>query len=87
MLPRPIRRNRDTTPGDVSAALEPPRNNFVNVTANREGVETASVEAEPSNDMGGKRRVDGAPADWKGGRNDPCWCGSGEKYKRCHGKV
>ena len=18
------------------------------------------------------------------GRNDPCWCGSGEKYKRCH---
>jgi preprotein translocase subunit SecA len=20
------------------------------------------------------------------GRNDPCWCGSGKKYKRCHGK-
>jgi len=19
------------------------------------------------------------------GRNDPCWCGSGQKYKRCHG--
>ena len=18
------------------------------------------------------------------GRNDPCWCGSGMKYKRCH---
>ena len=18
------------------------------------------------------------------GRNDPCWCGSGKKYKRCH---
>ena len=18
------------------------------------------------------------------GRNDPCWCGSGNKYKRCH---
>ncbi len=18
------------------------------------------------------------------GRNDPCWCGSGEKYKNCH---
>ena len=18
------------------------------------------------------------------GRNDPCWCGSGRKYKRCH---
>lgn len=21
----------------------------------------------------------------KPGRNDPCWCGSGQKYKRCHG--
>jgi preprotein translocase subunit SecA len=19
------------------------------------------------------------------GRNDPCWCGSGKKFKRCHG--
>ena len=27
-----------------------------------------------------------APPSWKGGRNDPCWCGSGQKYKRCHGK-
>ncbi len=26
----------------------------------------------------------GAPAR-KIGRNDPCWCGSGKKYKRCHG--
>ena len=23
--------------------------------------------------------------DEKIGRNDPCWCGSGKKYKRCHG--
>jgi len=22
----------------------------------------------------------------KVGRNDPCWCGSGKKYKKCHGK-
>jgi hypothetical protein len=21
----------------------------------------------------------------KHGRNDPCWCGSGKKFKRCHG--
>jgi preprotein translocase subunit SecA len=20
------------------------------------------------------------------GRNEPCWCGSGKKYKRCHGQ-
>ena len=21
------------------------------------------------------------------GRNDPCWCGSGKKYKHCHYRV
>ena len=21
------------------------------------------------------------------GRNDPCFCGSGKKYKQCHGKA
>ncbi len=25
-----------------------------------------------------------APAKAKIGRNDPCWCGSGKKYKKCH---
>ncbi len=25
------------------------------------------------------------PEHEKIGRNDPCWCGSGKKYKRCHG--
>lgn len=24
------------------------------------------------------------PSEKKPGRNDPCWCGSGKKYKRCH---
>ena len=26
------------------------------------------------------------PAGAKLGRNDPCWCGSGKKYKKCHGR-
>jgi preprotein translocase subunit SecA len=25
------------------------------------------------------------PAEQQVGRNDPCWCGSGKKFKRCHG--
>ena len=28
----------------------------------------------------------GTAAQGKIGRNDPCWCGSGKKYKRCHGR-
>ena len=26
------------------------------------------------------------PAKGKLGRNDPCWCGSGKKFKKCHGR-
>lgn len=26
-----------------------------------------------------------ADGDFNIGRNDPCWCGSGKKYKKCHG--
>jgi preprotein translocase subunit SecA len=26
------------------------------------------------------------PSPVKLGRNDPCWCGSGKKYKMCHGQ-
>ena len=28
-----------------------------------------------------------AAKEFKGGRNDPCHCGSGKKFKRCHGQV
>jgi preprotein translocase subunit SecA len=27
-----------------------------------------------------------SPEKKKLGRNDPCWCGSGKKYKKCHGR-
>ncbi len=40
----------------------------------------------PPSSGGGKKKDTEAPADWKGGRNDACWCGSGKKYKQCHGK-
>ena len=36
------------------------------------------AEAEPV-----EQRV--LDADEQVGRNDPCWCGSGQKYKKCHG--
>jgi preprotein translocase subunit SecA len=51
---------------------------------------SAGVPAEPSSSGGGneegpvavKQIVNTAP---KVGRNDPCPCGSGKKYKKCHG--
>jgi preprotein translocase subunit SecA len=32
----------------------------------------------------GPQQVVAAPHE-KIGRNDPCWCGSGKKFKKCHG--
>ena len=54
----------------------------VAVKTNRE-VEVEGAEASNGRSL---KRDDDAPEDWKGGRNDPCWCGSGQKYKKCHGK-
>lgn len=47
----------------------------------------ASLEgaADDSNDSSAKPQVLGAEG--KVGRNDPCPCGSGKKYKQCHGSL
>jgi len=34
---------------------------------------------------GANARVGFTPSGARIGRNDPCWCGSGQKYKKCHG--
>src|SRR5262249_37122558 len=49
------------------------------VIATAFGGEEALVEAGPRP----QQRV--ASEHDKLGRNDPCWCGSGKKFKRCHG--
>ena len=51
---------------------------------------TADGGAEPQPQAGnGQAGVNPATVvkadDEKIGRNDPCWCGSGKKYKKCHG--
>jgi preprotein translocase subunit SecA len=68
----------------VTAAGRPAVRNVVESSA--EGVQRASGSVP------GARGGNGAPAGAVGngrprkvGRNDPCWCGSGVKFKRCHG--
>jgi uncharacterized protein YecA (UPF0149 family) len=41
-------------------------------------------EDEPEDSPYDEDDEDDAPLP-KPGRNDPCWCGSGKKYKKCHG--
>jgi preprotein translocase subunit SecA len=45
------------------------------------GVDADDPEAVPAAAVQ-QRRVDSNEAI---GRNDPCWCGSGKKFKKCHG--
>jgi preprotein translocase subunit SecA len=43
---------------------------------------TQGAEVEPEPATVEQRRLS---ADEQIGRNDPCWCGSGRKFKKCHG--
>ena len=51
-------------------------------------IQRAPVVAQPRNLVTNQPTDGKAPAARKKqkiGRNDPCWCGSGKKYKNCHG--
>ena len=64
----------------------------------RRGAASGPVAGLPADPMRGARGAPGAgagaaadarpghtPSGARIGRNDPCWCGSGQKYKKCHG--
>jgi preprotein translocase subunit SecA len=65
------------------------------------GRDAGAFDAVPACRCGADERgepVDGEPIDGRSrrrpcsdepkiGRNDPCPCGSGKKYKQCHGKL
>jgi uncharacterized protein YecA (UPF0149 family) len=36
--------------------------------------------------IGAGKSANESDAGVKPGRNEPCWCGSGKKYKKCHGR-
>ncbi len=56
------------------------------------GGAAAGSGGEGDGDGQGERAAASAPEPYvregrKMGRNEPCWCGSGKKYKHCHGKL
>jgi preprotein translocase subunit SecA len=44
------------------------------------------VVSGPGGNGGGGPKLGYTPTGARIGRNDPCWCGSGVKYKKCHGR-
>ncbi|MDD0973121.1 preprotein translocase subunit SecA [Pseudomonas fontis] len=51
--------------------------------------EAPGLEAAQLQEEGADVAVAAAPVrnEQKLGRNEPCWCGSGKKFKQCHGKI
>ena len=47
----------------------------------------ADYDAALGDESTGEAAPEAAPGGPKVGRNDPCPCGSGKKYKHCHGKL
>jgi preprotein translocase subunit SecA len=50
------------------------------------GAGAAGVAGVGAASAGQQARPGYTPSGAKIGRNDTCWCGSGLKYKKCHGR-
>ncbi|MDH7476389.1 MAG: preprotein translocase subunit SecA [Microgenomates group bacterium] len=54
-------------------------------TSDKENIADQSVvQSAPPTEIAGFRVIPPGASKKKPGRNDPCWCGSGKKYKKCH---
>ena len=62
-------------------------------TAHLDNMQYQHPDASGDGDQSAEAERSAAPANVprrvseKVGRNDPCPCGSGKKYKQCHGKI
>lgn len=71
---------------EAAQALESRAENISNITYTAP-TESGSVETTVDEDSRRRQQAIPASAMPRVGRNDPCPCGSGKKYKLCHGKL
>jgi preprotein translocase subunit SecA len=53
--------------------------------AGADAIAAAGVGAEAGGVLTARPQQRTVGANEKLGRNEPCWCGSGKKFKKCHG--
>ena len=72
-------------PNQVKEARPLPKQDLRNVSTNK--AETPAVANRPGTQPGppAPPKIQPVRAEQKVGRNDPCPCGSGKKFKNCHG--
>ena len=68
-----------TTSGNGKTAIGP-------TSASQTGPGPLPRDLKTNRDESGDGQKPSGPANKKIGRNDPCWCGSGKKFKKCHGR-
>jgi preprotein translocase subunit SecA len=66
----------------VSIGIELAPSLMEKANVNYQGAQKTSSSGELSLSVPTSTTTDGKEV----GRNDPCWCGSGKKFKKCHGK-
>jgi preprotein translocase subunit SecA len=85
----PLREYQDTgfvMFNDMVASIEEDVTRYVLRAQIRDNIERVQV-AKPTHTSSGKEEIKRKPrTSKKVGRNEPCPCGSGKKYKQCHGR-
>ncbi|MGQ9620762.1 MAG: preprotein translocase subunit SecA [Bacteroidales bacterium] len=72
---------------DADQVREAERRRKVDTSKLREEKSDFSQYSTTAGTTGGQRKVEPVRVEKKVGRNDPCPCGSGKKYKHCHGRL
>ena len=70
-------------PSNVRQAQSQTRSDYSRLRTQKDEYRKASPDGQPARE---ERRLEPVRVEQKIGRNDPCPCGSGKKYKNCHGK-
>ena len=88
-IPAPRYSNTSVSPSMPTAepvAAPEPREDYRKYTAHKEDYPGQDEQRQAARAPQGPRHTDPVKVGPKVGRNDPCPCGSGKKYKNCHGK-
>lgn len=72
---------------DAEQVREAERRRKVDTSRLREEKSDFSQYSSTAPGQGGQKKVEPVRVEKKVGRNDPCPCGSGKKYKNCHGRM
>ncbi len=74
-------------PEQVREAAPEQKTDYSRYRTERNDLESDSKRQAPGQHPGeGKPKMAPVQVDKRPGRNEPCFCGSGKKYKNCHGK-